>query len=374
MARTGSAFKESSNAMASVGLMRARDTSDRGHPGFDVLGPVRVWLWVVVAMVFVMVVIGGATRLTGSGLSITEWRPLMGAIPPLNDMDWQAVFAKYREIPQYKLLNKGMSLDAFKNIFWWEWGHRFLGRLIGLVFVLPYLYFLVRGVVRGRLALALFGLFVLGGLQGALGWFMVQSGLVERTDVSQYRLMAHLTFASVLLAALVWTALSIGRDGRAPVRLATVARGSTVLALVIVVGALLQIALGALVAGLKAGLTYNTWPMMDGRLVPNGLTTLQPLWRNIFENVTTVQFDHRVGAYVLAALVLVQAARVVRSADDVASRKSAVVLSGAVLAQIALGIWTLLAVVPISLGLVHQGGAMVVLGVAIWHLRTLVGR
>ncbi|NOU08025.1 MAG: COX15/CtaA family protein [Hyphomicrobiaceae bacterium] len=354
--------------------MGTRDNRFWGDDQAVELAPVSLWLWGVAAMVFVMVVVGGATRLTGSGLSITEWKPIMGAIPPLSEADWLAALAKYREIPQYKLLNKGMSLEAFKAIFWWEWGHRFLGRLIGLVFVLPYLYFLLRGVIRGRLAVALFGLFVLGGLQGALGWFMVQSGLVERTDVSQYRLMAHLTFASVLFAALVWTALSIGRKKRTQVRLATVARGSTVLALAIVVGVMLQIALGALVAGLKAGLTYNTWPLMDGRLVPKGLATLQPLWRNVFENVTTVQFDHRIVAYVLALLVLVQMVRVVRSADDAGSRRSAMALGGAVVGQLALGVWTLLAVVPISLGLLHQAGAMVVLGLAIWHLRSLVER
>ena len=334
---------------------------------------VRQWLWAVAALVFVMVVVGGATRLTGSGLSITEWQPIIGAIPPLTDADWQTAFAKYKQIPQYQQVNKGMSLDAFKSIFWWEWGHRFLGRFIGLAFVVPYLYFLMRGAVRGRLAVQLFGLFVLGGLQGALGWFMVQSGLTNRIDVSQYRLAAHLTLASVLFAGLIWTALSISRAERLHPRLATTARGSVTLAKTILVLALVQIFLGALVAGLKAGLTYNTWPLMDGRLIPNGLGILKPLWLNAFENVTAVQFNHRLGAYVLAVLVSIQAFRVITTADDEVVRRSGLALLLAVVAQIGFGIWTLLAVVPLSLGLVHQAGAMVVLAVAVWHLRAQVG-
>ncbi len=334
----------------------------------------RVWLAALAALVVLMVVVGGATRLTGSGLSITEWQPIVGTLPPLTDAAWQDAFEKYKAIPQYEKLNKGMSLEAFKGIFWWEWAHRFLGRLIGAFFLLPFLYFLARGQVRGPLAWRLGGLFVLGGLQGALGWFMVKSGLSLRTDVSQYRLAAHLLLASALFAALLWTALRLPSPGPQRIRLRTEARGSALFGWLIVALTFVQIGAGALVAGLKAGLAYNTWPLMDGHLIPSGIALLQPWWENIFENAATVQFDHRLIAYVLAAFVLWQAARVIRTADDEQMRYSAWTLVFAVALQIAFGIATLLLHVPLHLALTHQAVAMLVLAAAVWHVHTLTRR
>ncbi len=337
-------------------------------PHVDRAAVMRIWLFAVAGLVFVMVSVGGATRLTGSGLSITEWQPIMGALPPLREAAWLEAFDKYRQIPQYTLLNKGMSLAAFKYIFWWEWSHRFLGRVIGAAFLLPFLYFLARGAVRGPLAARLWGLFVLGGLQGALGWFMVQSGLSQRTDVSQYRLAAHLLLAALLLAALLWTALDLSPKPRqrdlAPPRYAAIASG--ILALVF-----LQIGAGALVAGMKAGLAYNTWPLMDGRIIPGGLGAMTPAWLNVFENAATVQFDHRMLAYALAGLVSWHCVRVLAHIEDAQRRASAKALLVTLAVQMVIGIWTLLAHVPLPLGLAHQATAMLVLAAATWHLHTL---
>jgi cytochrome c oxidase assembly protein subunit 15 len=325
---------------------------------------IRWWLVFVAAMVFAMVIVGGATRLTDSGLSITEWKPLLGAIPPLSDAHWLEALEKYRQIPEYQLINKGMSLAEFKFIYWWEWGHRFLGRAIGVVFFIPFVFFWLTGKLHKSQIPRLLVLFVLGGLQGALGWYMVMSGLVDRTDVSQYRLSAHLTLATVIFAAIVWTALGIGRDKR---RLAsTVSLGWSALALTVLVIA--QTALGGFVAGLDAGLSHNTWPLMDGRFIPDGLMAMEPAWRNFFENVLTVQFQHRIIAYVIALLALLHAARAVSEKNSPAVRMSGLAILFAVLAQVGFGIWTLLAHVPITLGLIHQGGALVVLATCIWHL------
>jgi heme a synthase len=333
--------------------------------------PVQIWLFTMTALVFLMVAIGGATRLTGSGLSITEWQPIVGVMPPLGDAAWHDAFEKYRQIPQYKIINKGMSLEAFKAIYWWEWGHRFLGRLIGFAFLVPFLIFVARGAITRPLAWRLGGLFLLGGLQGALGWYMVKSGLSQRTDVSQYRLAAHLLMASMLLAALLWTALNVARPTVPRIQLQTLAAGSRASATIILALVFAQIGAGALVAGLKAGLAYNTWPLMDGHIVPGGLGAMIPFWLNAFENAATVQFDHRVLAYLLAAAVTWHVVRVIRTADDKRMRRSATALMLAVAAQIALGIWTLLAHVPLPLALGHQLMAMLVLAVAVWHLHAL---
>ena len=333
--------------------------------------PLQIWLFAMAALVFLMVAVGGATRLTGSGLSITEWQPIMGAVPPLGDAAWQDAFEKYKQIPQYKILNKGMSLEAFKSIYLWEWGHRFLGRLIGIAFLIPFLFFIARGAITRALAWRLSGLFVLGGLQGALGWYMVQSGLSQRTDVSQYRLAAHLLLASLLLAALLWIALNVGRPAARRLQLQTLAPGSRASATFILALVFAQIGAGALVAGLKAGLAYNTWPLMDGHIVPGGLGLMTPLWLNAFENSATVQFDHRGLAYLLAAAVTWHGLRVIRTANDEHMRYSAAALMLTVAGQIALGIWILLAHVPLSLALGHQMMAMLVLATAVWHLQTL---
>ncbi len=325
------------------------------------LNAVRIWLWVVAIMVIAMVVVGGATRMTGSGLSITEWKPIHGAIPPLSLAEWQEEFEKYKQIPQYALLNPDMDLDGFKFIFWWEWSHRLLGRLIGLVFAVPFVYFLVRGYMPRRLRWPMAGLFALGGLQGFVGWWMVASGLVERTEVSQYRLAVHLTLACLLLAAIVWVA-----EGLRPLRRGQPApAGVRRLASVIVAAVLVQIFLGGLVAGLRAGWTYNTWPLIDGAFIPEGLTAQAPLWRNFFENPLTVQFDHRMVAYGVVVLALLYA---VLARASVAVTGSLVLLA-AVLVQAVLGVLALIHVVPLSLGLAHQFGAIVVLTIAVAHRR-----
>jgi heme a synthase len=326
---------------------------------------VIVWLWGVAALVFAMIVVGGATRLTDSGLSITEWQPLLGAIPPFTAEHWQDAFDKYRQIPEYKLVNKGMSLDEFKVIYWWEWSHRFLGRFIGLAFAIPLIYFWVKGSVRGRLKWRLLGIFLLGGLQGAVGWYMVKSGLVDRVDVSQYRLALHLLLAFLIFGLLVWTAL----DCQAPPQAFGARSGATilsVLAATLVVCFYLQVVLGAFVAGTKAGLAYTTWPTMNGEWMPSDMGQLTPWYRNVFEDVATIQFNHRLMAYVIGVLALVNLViAIVRRSGWLVLSSS--VLFAAVGVQMAVGIWTLLKAVPIELGLAHQGGAAIVLAIALWH-------
>ncbi|MCK0197764.1 COX15/CtaA family protein [Ancylobacter sp. 6x-1] len=345
--------------------MPSVDLTSTGHAGLTGAGaarsgrlrPVRLWLYAVAALIVLMVVVGGATRLTESGLSITEWKPVTGMLPPLGEAAWQAEFEKYQQIPQYTQLNRGMSLSEFKYIFWWEWAHRLLGRLIGFVFLLPFLVFLWRGLIDRALGWKLGGLFLLGGMQGAIGWWMVASGLVNRTSVSQYRLAIHLTFACLILAATIAVATSLRAppDGEpaAPRRARLVAGG-----LIGVV--LLQIFLGGLVAGLDAGLTYTTWPLMDGHLVPplENLLVMDPAWRNAFENVLTVQFDHRMTAYALWMLTLLHALDLwgVPGAG-----KRALHLFALVSVQALLGILTLINHVPIDIALAHQFCATLVL-------------
>jgi heme a synthase len=331
--------------------------------------PLRVWLSIVAALVFLMVSLGGATRLTGSGLSITEWQPIMGTLPPLSEAAWQEAFDKYRQIPQYELVNRGMSLSAFKVIYWWEWTHRFLGRLIGAVFLLPFLYFLATGQIGRSLMARLAGIFALGGLQGFIGWYMVRSGLAKRVDVSQYRLALHLALAAAIFGALLWVAVSLrpARPNEARARpFQAQAPAALIAALVFV-----QIVAGAFVAGLKAGAGYNTWPLMEGRLIPEGLDAMSPWWVNLFENALTVQFNHRLVAYVIALAVAWHLWSLLRGTSGGAARVSGLVLAGAVLGQIALGILTLLAQVPIPLALLHQAGALAVFGAALWHWHEL---
>jgi cytochrome c oxidase assembly protein subunit 15 len=339
-------------------MIQSQTLHDAGCDSAYGTRPLAVWLWVVAALVFLLVGVGGATRLTGSGLSITEWRPIMGALPPLSHADWLDAFAKYQQIPQYEHVNRGMSLDAFKHIFWWEWSHRFLGRAVGVAFLLPFLYFLAMRRIPRRMAGRLAGILALGALQGAAGWYMVSSGLVDRISVSQYRLALHLGLAILILGALIWTALSLDEANRLSPRSAWSASASGaggILALVF-----LQVLLGALVAGLKAGSGYNTWPLMHGQLVPGGLMAMEPWYLNLFENALTVQFNHRIAAYLLLIAVGWHAWRL--------RTPRATLLAAAVLVQAAVGIWTLLAQVPLSLGLVHQTGAAAVFALAVWHL------
>ncbi|UIY39616.1 COX15/CtaA family protein [Methylobacterium radiotolerans] len=329
-------------------------------------GAVRTWLYVVAALVVAMVAVGGATRLTGSGLSITEWRPVTGAIPPLTEADWAAEFAKYRDTPQYNILNQGMGLSAFKVLYGWEWGHRLLGRVIGLVFFLPLILFWWQGRISRRLGLGLLGLGLLGGLQGAIGWIMVASGLQPgMTAVAPLKLALHLTTASLILAGLVWLAAGERRGVLAP----TPARlRATALLLPILV--LVQIFLGGLVAGSHAGLVYNTWPTMDGQLVPplDSLFAIRPWIENFVDNHALVQFDHRVTAYLVFVVAVLHAVDArLTGPKSAAGRAAGVVIL--VLAQMALGIATLLLAVPLWAALAHQVLAMAVLTMAIVHAR-----
>jgi cytochrome c oxidase assembly protein subunit 15 len=326
---------------------------------------VRLWLIVVAAMIFVTLAIGGATRLTQSGLSITEWKPISGVLPPMSEAAWQAEFKAYQAIPQYQQLNAGMSLGAFKVIYWWEWTHRLLARSVGIVFLGPFLFFLWRGTVPAGLHLRLWSIFAAGALLGVVGWWMVSSGLAGsgRVSVSQYRLAFHLTLAAAIYAAVLWTARQLAPQpaSEAPLR----ARASAVAIAAMV---MVQIYLGALVAGSGAGLAYNTWPLIDGAFVPavDHLLFLRPEWRNFFENTLTVQFDHRMLAYaiVLAALA---------HAYDVRDRGAAILAAATVL-QVALGVVTLLSQAQLALALAHQVLAVVVLTAAVVHAERLCHR
>ncbi len=327
---------------------------------------VRLWLYAVAALVLAMVLVGGATRLTESGLSITEWRPVTGVMPPLSQDAWRAEFEKYQAIPQYREMNHGMSIDAFKAIYWWEWAHRLLGRLVGVAFLLPFVFFLWRGWVAPSLRPRLWFIFGLGALQGAVGWWMVASGLADRVEVSQYRLATHLLLACLIYVALLFTAQRLDERAVSLWALPSRIRAGAIGLLLLV---LAQIYLGALVAGLRAGYAYNTWPLIDGAWVPDPARLFfdRPLWRNLFENVLAVQFDHRIVAYAIFFAALVHAVDVGRSVEDRGVRSGAFVLLAAIILQISLGIATLLLVVPLSLALLHQAVAMLVLTVASVH-------
>lgn len=323
------------------------------------------WLLVCCVMVFVMVVLGGATRLTHSGLSIVEWKPLVGAIPPLSEADWLGLFEKYKLTPEYQRVNVGMDVDAFKSIFWLEYFHRLWGRLIGVVFAVPLVVFILRGWVERGLLPKLILMFVLGGLQGGLGWLMVASGLVDEPRVSHYRLAAHLGAALIIYGYMFWVALDLLHPRPEPMAESQRApRARAAWGLIGLIG--LTIVSGALVAGLRAGLTYNTFPLMDGRFVPEGYLSLSPWYLNPLENIPAVQFDHRLLAETLLGLILLfwwwarrgdLGARARRALNGLA------VMAGA---QVGLGITTLLLVVPVGWGTAHQGGAVVLLTFALW--------
>jgi heme a synthase len=326
---------------------------------------IALWLFVVAGLIAAMVVLGGLTRLTGSGLSITEWKPIHGALPPLSDAEWQEEFDAYKAIPQYHQVNKGMTVDEFKSIFWWEWSHRNLGRLIGFAFLIPFLILLIQGRVERALIPRLTLLFVLGGLQGALGWFMVMSGLRDRVDVSQYRLVAHLSLALVIYAAIIWTALPLYRGTWPPPRAPHLLYRWSLAVLALVFA---QIVLGGFVAGLDAGLTYNTWPLMDGRVIPEGLF---PHALAAFEDVTTVQFNHRIMAYIVTAAIAALWIAGRRERLQGSASTTSTLLLATVAIQVLLGIWTLLEVVPISLAALHQAGAVALLTAALLHADAL---
>ena len=331
---------------------------------------VRWWLVSVAALIALMVLVGGATRLTESGLSIVEWKPVTGSVPPLSEAQWADAFDAYKKIPQYRELNAGMTLSEFKQIFWWEWSHRLLGRFIGVAYLLPVLFFLWRGGLTSELKRRLWLLFALGGLQGVVGWWMVASGLSERVEVSQYRLATHLVLALLIFAGMVWT---VRRLSPRP-QIAAGARLKLTSALLLVV-TFVQLYLGALVAGLRAGRVYNTWPEIDGAFIPAGerLWFETPWWRNLFDNVLTVQFEHRMVAYTLFALAALHAVDAVRSRGGEAAR-GALWLFAAVSLQAVLGILTLLNEVPIGLALAHQAVAILVLTLAVVQAERLSSR
>jgi len=318
---------------------------------------VGFWLLAIALVILGMVTIGGLTRLTGSGLSITEWKPIMGAIPPLNQAEWQDAFTRYQRIPQYIVENRGMSLEAFKGIFWWKWIHRFLGRLLGVLFFVPFVWFAATGAIQKRDWPRMLTLFLLGGLQGFIGWWMVTSGFEVRTSVSQYRLAIHLGAALLLLVAILWIALEYLRG--APEK-GDARRGIAFAVLVYV-----QMLLGALVAGLHAGLIYNTWPDMNGRVLPEDPFFSVPWWINFFENPGLAQFDHRIGAYVVAGFAVFIYVRGVKLSGS--AKTSAKTVAAITAFQIFLGITTLLLQAPERLAAAHQVTAALLLCAAVWH-------
>jgi heme a synthase len=321
---------------------------------------VRVWLLAVAALVFAMVLVGGATRLTESGLSITQWKPITGVIPPLDSADWQAEFDRYKQIPQFAMLNPDMTIDSFKTIFWWEWGHRLLARIVGAAFILPGLWFWMRGELRGPLRRQVALATALLALEPIVGWWMVRSGLSERTEVAQERLALHLIIAAAIFGALIYAAAGLGERTRAHVPRSFVLSAGVFAGLIY-----LQLALGALVAGLRAGLIYETWPLMGSRLLPG--EAFHSL-RSVLDDPATAQFDHRMAGYAVFVFALAQALAALRLAPaGIAQRTS--LLAGIAALQVGLGIGTLLFAVPIELALAHQALALVLFGAAVAHLR-----
>ena len=325
---------------------------------------VGLWLFLIAAMIGLMVVVGGLTRLTGSGLSITEWQPVTGVIPPLDDSAWQAEFAKYQGTPQYDLINRGIGLAGFKAIYWWEWTHRMLGRLLGVVFLFPFLVFLRQGRIDRAIAARLAIIFLLGAAQGVLGWWMVQSGLTgERIAVSQYRLAAHLGLAMILFGYVFWTALEI--IGAARSRIASLARFQ-IWATLLVTMIFVQILLGAFMAGLDAGLAFSSWPTYAGAWIPRGLYDLSPWWINHFENPALVHFQHRSVGYVVAALVVALYVGLRRAGADRSLRIAGIHSVVLTALQIALGIFTILSMVALPLAALHQICALALFSAALW--------
>jgi heme a synthase len=333
---------------------------------------IGVWLLVCCVLVLAMVVIGGVTRLTHSGLSMVEWKPLIGVLPPLSEAEWQRVFGLYQATPEYRAFNQGMSLIEFQGIFWWEWVHRTFAHLLGLVFVVPFLWFWARGSVSRPLLPRLIGLLLLGGLQGVVGWLMVASGLVDRPSVSHYRLAAHLFTAVLIFSALLWQALDLlqpeARSGAAAPAPGLRRHLGVALAL-----ALVTLIWGALVAGLHAGLIYNSFPSMNGAFLPAEAWFYRPALINIVENPATVQFCHRWLALTTGAVVLLYGLRAWRAGPRLTreTRRIAALLGVMVLVQITLGITTLLLAVPVGVAVTHQAGAFLLLALLIWALHDL---
>ena len=316
-------------------------------------------------MIFAMVVVGGVTRLTHSGLSMVEWQPLVGTIPPLNQVQWDEVFHKYQQTPEYLKINRGMALEEFKDIFWWEYFHRLLGRSIGMVFLLPFLYFLARKKIDKPLMVKFAGIFMLGGLQGGMGWYMVASGLMDNPHVSQYRLTAHLGLAFLIYTAILWAALGLLSPKTAATQIGDKLRAlrnfSTVLAGLIFV----MVLSGGFVAGTRAGFTYNTFPLMGGNFIPEDIFQLEPWYLNFFENLATVQFDHRLIAWLLAFLIPLFWLRSRKIMLPGSARLYCNLFLAMLVVQVTLGICTLLLVVPVPLAATHQAGALLLFTIAL---------
>ena len=331
---------------------------------FEVRAAVRFWLIAVAGLVFLMVLVGGATRLTESGLSITQWKPVTGVIPPMSGAEWQAEFDRYKQIPQFATLNPDMTLDGFKTIFWWEWGHRLLARVVGAAFIIPGLWFWRQGQLKGALGRQVAVATGLLALEPIVGWWMVTSGLANRVEVAQDRLALHLLIAAATFAALIYAAVGLGPPRRARVTAGFAASAAALAALIFV-----QLGLGALVAGLRAGFTDNTWPLMSGKFLPEGLFGLTPWPASIVDDVTTAQFDHRLVAYLVVLFALAQAYAAWRRAPGSPLARRGAALAALALLQAGLGIATLLLVAPIGLALAHQALALALFGVAVAHWR-----
>lgn len=325
------------------------------------------WLVACAFLIFVMIVLGGVTRLTHSGLSMVEWQPLMGIMPPIGEVEWLRVFGQYKQSPEYQQVNLGMSLSEFKSIFYFEYAHRVLGRLIGLVFLVPLLIFWYQKRIPGQLRRSLAFIFIIGGLQGLLGWYMVQSGLVDEPRVSQYRLIAHLGLAAALFGTLLWIMTGLAFKSKVDELVYDQQIKRLVIALVILV--YLMILLGGLVAGLRAGLVWNTFPLMGDRFIPIGLYEYSPWYMSIFEDRATVQFHHRMVAYCISVLAVILFIVVARA--EISRPYKLLVVSWCLLigSQVVLGILTLLNVVPVPLAATHQGLALLVFGGGVILLR-----
>jgi heme a synthase len=328
---------------------------------------VTLWLFICCGMIFIMALLGAITRLTESGLSMTSWDPIMGAIPPLNEEAWTKAFKAYQEIPQYQILNRGMTLEAFKGIFFWEWLHRLWGRLIGFAFLIPLIVFLIQKKISREMGLKFGLIFLLGACQGFIGWFMVQSGLEVRTSVSPYRLALHLGFALAIYAVLLWTAFAGMKKPQLSKKISYTLRlhGWIALGFLIV-----TMTWGAFVAGLHAGEVYNTWPLMEGEVVPEAATTLQPLWHNFFENSALVQFIHRWLAPLTMCVLLSWVFVCWRKVSPYEKRGLAA-FGAMSFIQVGLGIGTLLSHAAIAVAVSHQGGAITLLSLLLFNLQRL---
>ena len=323
------------------------------------------WLMLCAIVVFGMILLGGVTRLTHSGLSMVDWRPLVGVIPPIGEQEWLATFDKYKQFPEYQKINKGMSLDGFKVIFMYEYLHRVLGRLIGVIFILPFLFFYFTKRIKSGLTPKLIIMLIGGGCQGLLGWYMVKSGLVDKPDVSQYRLSAHLGAAVLIHSFILWTAFDlVSRRTEQPAQLKTFAYSLSGLIF-------LMILTGGLVAGTKAGYAYPTWPLMGDSFIPAGLYSMTPTWLSAFEDITTIQFNHRIFAYIIIALVLSFAVKAFRAGIQGPIRTAVFCLIGLLILQVSLGISTLIFYVPIPVAAAHQVGAVALLSASLFISHSL---